>query len=163
MSTADYLPLEPGLRLEYEVRRARGTRKLLVEHLAAPGGGVLLRRTWTAAGGSTEIETSRAERRAGGVYVDGELLLPEPPSPGVEWSFPPRSYRVESLDAAAKTPAGTFPDCLRVTYLIAGGDAGCGEREYARGVGLVRERCADEGDPFDVALTAFARGAGAAR
>jgi hypothetical protein len=163
MSAPDYLPLEPGLRLEYAVSRAQETRELHVEHLPAPGGGVLLRRTWTAADGAKEAETSRAEKRADGVYVDGELLLPEPPRPGAEWLHPPRSYRVESAGAPASTPAGKFADCLRVSYLIAGGDAGCGERLYAPGVGLVWERCADEADPFEVALTAFARGAGAVR
>jgi hypothetical protein len=163
MSAPDYLPLEPGLRLEYAVSRAEETRALVVEHLSAPGGGVLLRRTWTASDGSTETETSRAERRADGVYVDGALVLPEPPRPGAEWSQPPRAYRVESLGAPARTPAGAFPDCLRVGYLIAAGDGGAGERLYAPGVGLVRERCADEADPFEVALTAFARDAGAAR
>ncbi len=162
-SAPDYLPLEPGLRLEYAVNRAGEERALVVEHLAAPGGGVLVRRTWSSPDGSGESETSLAERRPDGVYADGALVLPEPPRPGAEWSSPPRSYRVESLGAAARTAAGTFKDCLRVVYLIAGGDGGCGERLYAPGVGLVREKCADEADPFAAALISVARGAGAAR
>ena len=163
MSAPEYLPLEPGLRLEYAVSRAQEVRTLVVEHVKAPGVGVLVRRTWTAPDRATQTETSRAERRADGVYFDGALALPEPPRPGAAWSSPPRAYRVESSGVSARTPAGTFAGCLRVGYLIAAGDGGCGERLYAPGVGLIRERCADEADPFEVALTAFARGAGAAR
>jgi len=156
MSEPDYLPLSPGLRLEYRVRRAQGTRSLTVEHLAAAGG-VLVRRTWTAPDGSTESETSRGERRADGVYDDGERVLPLPARPGAAWSRPPRAYRVESQGAAVSAPAGDFSGCLRVTYLIAAGDAGCGERLYAPGVGLVRETCSDEADPFEILLTGVAR------
>ncbi|HEX4048452.1 MAG TPA: hypothetical protein VH309_11485 [Elusimicrobiota bacterium] len=159
MSEPDFLPLSPGLRLEYEVRRAGGTRRLVVSHEAAAGGAVLVRRTWAAPDGSSETETTRAERRAGGVYFDGELVLPLPARPGAEWSHPPRAYRLEALEAEAETPAGRFPGCLRVSYLIAAGDGGCGERLYAPGVGLARELCGDEADPFEVLLTAFSRGA----
>jgi hypothetical protein len=159
MSGPDYLPLAPGMRLEYEVRRAGETQGLVVEHAAAAGAGVIVRRTWTRADGAAESETSRAERRADGVYFDGELALPLPARPGAAWSRPPRSYRVDALDAAAETPPGDFSGCLRVGYLIAAGDGGCGERLYAPGVGLVRELCGDEADPYEVRLTAFSRGA----
>jgi hypothetical protein len=159
MNEPDYLPLSPGLRLEYEVRRAGESRRLVVEHAAAAGAGVTVRRTWTTADGSAETESSRAERRADGVYFDGELALPLPARNGAAWSRPPRSYRVEAAGVKAVTPAGTFSGCLRVGYLIAAGDGGCGERLYAPGVGLVRERCGDEADPFEVRLTAFAAGA----
>jgi hypothetical protein len=158
MSEPDFLPLSPGLRLEYEVRGGGETKRLVVEHAAAPTG-VIVRRTWTAADGKVETETSRAERRADGVYFDGELALPSPARPGASWSRAPRAYRVDVLDAAAETPAGKFSGCLRVTYLIAAGDGGAGERLYAPGVGLVRELCGDEADPFEVRLTAFVRGA----
>jgi hypothetical protein len=159
MSEPDYLPLLPGLRLEYEVRRAGETRGLVVEHSAAAGSGVIVRRTWTSEDGNAETETGRAERRADGVYFDGELALPMPARPGASWSRPPRAYRMAALDAAAETPAGNFSGCLRVVYLIAAGDGGSGERLYAPGVGLVRELCSDEADPFEVRLTAFSRGA----
>jgi len=155
VSGPDYLPLIPGLRLEYAVERAGQTRALTVEHLPAAGSGVILRRTWTSPDGSSESETSRAERRVDGVYFDGLLALPLPPRAGARWAFPPREYRVESLDAAARTEAGNFRGCLRAGYLIAGGDGGSGERLYAPGVGLVREICHDEADPFEVRLTAY--------
>ncbi|MBI3563799.1 MAG: hypothetical protein HY079_01225 [Elusimicrobia bacterium] len=152
MSEPDYLPLRPGLRLEYEVARAGETRRLVVAHLAASGGAVTVRRTWTGADGRCETEDSRAERRADGVYSDGALALPLPPRPGASWAQPPRRYRVEALDADAAVPAGSFSGCLRVGYLIAEGDGGSGERLYAPGVGLVLERCSDEADPYEVRL-----------
>ena len=64
---------------------------------------------------------------------------------------------MEDANASAETPAGRFSGCLRVGYLIAAGDAGCGERFYAPGLGLVRETCADEADPFELVLTSSSR------
>src|SRR6185312_1269468 len=139
MSEPDFLPLRPGLRLEYGVRRAGEERKLVVEHSAGEGGSVLVRRTWTGADGAVETDASRGEIRPDGVYLDGERVLPRP------------------------APAGRFAGCLRVAYLIAAGDGGAGERLYAPGVGLVREVCSDEADPFEVRLTAFPGAAEAAR
>lgn len=157
MSRPDFLPLEPGLRLEYALSRALGRETLVVEHAAAAGGAVNVRRTWRTSEGKEESETSRAERRADGVYYDGELVLPLPARAGASWARPPREYRVEELGASAETPAGRFSGCLRVGYLIAAGDGGCGERFYAPGLGLVRETCADEADPFELVLTASSR------
>lgn len=162
MSVPDYLPLKPGLRLEYELNRAQETRRLVVEHLAVPGG-VAIRRTWTSPDGRTETETGSGERRGDGVYYDGVLILPLPPRVGASWALPPREYRVETLDDAVETPAGRFAGCLRVGYLIAAGDGGSGERLYAPGVGLVRELCSDEADPFEVVLTSFSDGEGGLR
>lgn len=153
MSEPDYLPLTPGTRLEYSVERSGESGRLLVEHLSAEGG-VRVRRTWTGADGRAQVETSLAQRRADGVYFDGALALPAPARPGASWSSPPRRFRVESLDASAEVPAGRFADCLRVVYLIAEGDAGSGEKLFAPGVGLVRELCADEADPYEVSLVA---------
>lgn len=153
MTAPDFLPLRRGLRLIYEVDRAQEVRTLTVEHLPAAGAAVVVRRTWTDARGAAETEDSRAERRADGVYFDGLLALPLPAVPGARWAAPPREYRVEALDARALTPAGEFEGCLRVGYLIAGGDGGSGERLYAPGVGLVRETCRDEADPFEAVLT----------
>lgn len=163
MSEPDFLPLRPGLRLEYEVRRAGEVRTLVVEHSAASNGSVAVKRTWTDARGGVETDSSLGEARADGVYLDGERILPRPARAGAAWALPPRSYRIESLDAETRTPAGTFRGCLRVSYLIAGGDGGAGERFYSPGLGLVREVCGDEADPFEVRLTARAGAEEAAR
>lgn len=153
MTEPDWLPLAPGLRLEYEVRRSGETLRLVVEQRAADGGAVTVRRTWSGGSGPAETEESRLERRPDGVYADGGLVLPSPARVGAEWPAPPRRYRVEARDAAASVPAGEFTACLRVGYLIAEGDGGSGERVYAPGVGLVRELCSDEADPYEVTLT----------
>ncbi len=157
VTAPDYLPLRPGLRLEYAVKRAGDDLRLVVEHLPAGAGAALLRRTWTAGDGSAQTETARVERRADGVYDGGVLVLPLPPLAGASWAVPPYGFRVEEGLAAVEVPAGRFTDCLRVGYLIAGGDGGSGERLYAPGVGLVRETCSDEADPFEAALTRVTR------
>ena len=59
---------------------------------------------------------------------------------------------VASLDFKTKVPAGEFTRCLRITYPIAGGDAGWGERVYAPGIGLIREVYSDEASPWMIAL-----------
>jgi len=63
-----------------------------------------------------------------------------------------RTMSSPALDAVTTVPAGTFRDCLKVSYLIAGGDAGYGERYYAPSIGFVREVCADESDPYEHVL-----------
>lgn len=153
MSAPDYHPIEPGLRLEYELRRAQGVERLVLEYLD----GGRLRRTWSGPDGA-EASVERVERREDGVYHAGELVLPLPPALGRRWELPPRSCWVAALDAAVETPAGRFEGCARVAYLIAGGDAGSGERLYAPGVGLVYEACREEADPYETRLLSLRRG-----
>lgn len=154
MSAPDYLPLTPGQRLEYDERRAEGVRRVIVEVSAD---GATLHRRWVGEDGTPRSSGARIERRPDGVYIGGAMALPLPPRPGASWTVAPLSFRVEDAVSVALTPAGRFADCLRVSYLIAAGDAGSGERFYAPGVGLVREDCSDEGDPFELALAARSR------
>ena len=91
---------------------------------------------------------------ADGVRQGDEVLIPLPALRGQAWARPPRDYTIEALDGAVNTPAGRFDGCLVVAYLIAGGDAGCGRRYYAPGVGFVHESCSDETEPFELSLTA---------
>jgi hypothetical protein len=142
---SEYYPLEPGRVLSYELRRGGGRERLTLEFLE----GGRLRRTWTGADGArSSVET--AERRADGVYLGGELVLPA--KAGARWGAPPREYTLEGFSGRATVPAGSFTGCARVSYLIAGGDAGSGERFYAPGVGLVLETCRDESDPYETRL-----------
>lgn len=158
--SARWALLEPGAALEYRLRRAQGEWVMRLEVLEArEDAGVTrarLRRTWTgpdAPGGGEET----VEIRRDGVYRDGALELPLPAAAGARWALPPREYRVEAVGAPAVVPAGRFEGCARVSYLIAGGDAGSGEALYAPGVGLVHERCSDESDPYETVLTAVRR------
>lgn len=146
----DYHPIEPGRVLEYELRRAGGAWGLKLEYL--PGG--RLRRTWTGEDG-TQSSVESVERRSDGVYHAGVLVLPD--RAGTVWAVPPRDYRLEGFNGRARVPAGDFEGCAVVSYLIAGGDAGSGERFYAPGVGLVLETCRDESDPYETRLLRIGR------
>lgn len=146
----DYHPIEPGRVLEYELRRAGGTWTLRLEYLE----GGRLRRTWAGPDG-TQSSVETVERRPDGVYHAGVLVLPV--KAGTRWGVPPREYVLEGFSGRAEVPAGSFEGCARVSYLIAGGDAGSGERLYAPGVGLVLETCHEESDPYETRLLRIGR------
>ncbi|MDX6770988.1 MAG: hypothetical protein SF051_15755 [Elusimicrobiota bacterium] len=160
MKVPDYHPIEAGRRLEYELRRAGGVWTLVVDCLEATRQGDRvagkLRRTWRGPDGE-QTSTETVERRPDGVYHAGRLVLPHPPVRGRSWDHPPRQYRLEGLDGAVEVPAGAYKGCARVSYLIAGGDAGSGERLYAPGVGLVHEACREEADPYETRLLRIGR------
>ena len=155
---ADYFPVQAGRFWVYETESVRGRRRVREEILSVVVEGATLR-----ARGRSVIE-GRAEGRefavvqdASGVRVDGVVELPEPPVLGASWEAAGDSCRVAALDGVAETPGGRFVDCLRVAYLIAGGDEGSGEKYYAPGVGLVRELRSDEADPFERVLLSWGR------
>lgn len=92
---------------------------------------------------------------AGGVITGGRLEFPLPPAKGLKWDQHPFANEIASLSADVKTPAGAFRNCLLVSVLIAGGDAGCAERYYADGVGLVYEKYSGEERFDEVVLQSF--------
>lgn len=150
---ADYFPLVEGLALDYCVRWAAGGGYRFEVVSSAEAAGTVLahcRRT-PLAGGPPADFTVRKDAR--GVFLGRELLLPLPPEPGRGWESGGESCRVESLDAVKTVPAGTFRGCLRVVYLIAGGDGGGGERIYAPGVGLVSDLFTGESESGETVLT----------
>lgn len=151
----DYFPLIPGLRLDYITKNAEGSGLMRVEVLSVARRGGVLRgrcRRVTEWEGEVETEEYAVLKRSTGVYSGPEKEFPLPAAVGRKWRRYPNEYRVESLKAVTTVPAGTFRNCLRVGYLIAGGDAGGGERYYAPGVGFVRELRSDESDPYEFLL-----------
>ncbi len=160
MKVPDYHPVEAGLRLEYQLRRAGGETTLSLEYsdVRREGERVIarLKRTWRGPEGE-ESSVETVEKRPDGTYHAGRLVLPHPPVRGKSWDHPPRQYRLEGLDCKAEVPAGKYAGCARVSYLIAGGDAGSGERFYAPGVGLVYEACREEADPYETRLLRISR------
>lgn len=142
-----FFPLRAGARWEYAVEDSEGRSDLVVEVLSVEtrGPAVVARVRRTSRGGTADYEARVDPREVRG---DGRLEFPVPPTVGAEWSSGSRSFRVESLHAAVETPAGRFSGCLRVSWLIAGGDGGSGERFYAPGVGLVCEVERDEAEPW---------------
>lgn len=161
MKLPDYHPVEAGLLLEYRLRRSGGEETLTLEYLESRREGervvARLRRTWRGGPEGERVSVETVEKRPDGVYHAGRLVLPHPPVKGKSWDHPPRSYRLEGLDGRAEVPAGRYQGCARVSYLIAGGDAGSGERFYAPGVGLVYEACREESDPYETRLLRIGR------
>ena len=149
----DYFPLVEGIVLEYRTKSASGAGgyRFEVVSAASEGGATRAhcRRTPLAGGEPADLTALRNER---GVYLGQALELPLPLEAGREWSRGAQAYRVASLDAVKTVPAGTFRGCLRVAYLIAGGDGGSGEKFYAPGVGLVSDLCAAEDETSETVL-----------
>ncbi len=150
----DYYPLVEGLKLEYRAGSPAGTVRYRIEVVCAAesGGGLRAhcRRTPLDGGAPAQFTVTKDGR---GVFLGRELLLPLPLEAGRTWERGPESFRVDSLDAVQTVPAGTFRGCLRVVYLIAGGDGGAGERLYAPGVGLIKDLRAAEDGSSETLLT----------
>lgn len=157
MPDPDYYPLEEGRVLAYASEDADGVLTIKDETIAVTEQGgktvATVRKTVAAPGQPPEVKERKVTRDETGVYCYGEKELPLPAARGAAWDIPPRRYEIASLTQTVTVPAGTFRDCLRVTYLIAGGDGGSGELDYAPGVGLIRHWCNDEGEPFEILLT----------
>lgn len=156
---ADYYPLIAGRRLTYRARAAEGGGRITVRTFSVGERdgerSAVGERTveWSGEPPRTRPFSARHDRK--GVTVDGELEFPLPLELGKTWSRYPREYRVESFDAVAETPAGRFTGCLKIVYLIGGGDAGSGERLYAPQVGLVRDACDEESESYEHVLEAL--------
>ncbi|MBI5622214.1 MAG: hypothetical protein HY924_00400 [Elusimicrobia bacterium] len=154
----DYFPLEAGSVFEFEVERDGGVGRQILEVVSveAAGGTVqaLFRRTDGPAEDRQTVEYG-VTRDPSWVRVEGELELPCSPAPGMSWNAAPLSMKVSEVGAEVRVPAGTFQGCVRVSYLVAGGDAGSGERFYAPGVGLVCEECSEEASPFTSRLVRY--------
>lgn len=154
----DYFPLAAGLFWVYRTESPRGRRTVREEIVSAVQEGPALRaRGRCVVAGRAEGREFSVVKDASGVRVDAVLELPEPPALGASWEAAGDSCRIAALDGVVEAPGGRFTACLRVAYLIAGGDAGSGERFYAPGVGLVREVRGDEADPFERVLLSWGR------
>ncbi len=154
----DFYPLIPGLIREYRSRGAAGTGLVRFEVLSVSWkeGKTLARcRRTRSQGGGLETKDFTARREPSGVYSSGQKEFPLPVWLGRRWRSEPVEFEVSELEAVVTVPAGKFEGCLKVFYRIGGGDGGSGERIYAPGIGLVREDCSDEADPFELALTRF--------
>jgi len=156
-----YFPLKKGLVLEYKSDSPEGASTFKDETIAvATKKGkttATIRKTIEAPGKPPEVKEHAVTRDAKGIYEYGEKQLPLPVKLGKKWVISPREYKITSLTETVTVPAGTFKDCLQVSYLIAGGDGGSGEIDYAPGVGCIRHRCDDEGEPFEYVLTHWSK------
>ena len=156
----DYFPLVKGRVLEYRSRTPDGERAVTTQVLSvADSDGRRVaecQRTTLAAGEPPTTRRFTVVADGAGVVCGGDLEFPVPASAGRTWKRYPREYSIESLEGEVATPSGAYRGCLVVVYSIAGGDAGFGRRYYAPGVGFVYESCADEADPYELALARIA-------
>lgn len=150
--SADYFPLRAGAVWEYATEDANGRGSLTIEVLTveASAGRVAARcrRTVAVSGRPPSTTEFDAVVDRDGARGERGVEFPLPAAVGAEWSAGSKRFRVEALDASVETKAGRFDGCLLVSWLIAEGDGGSGERHYAPGVGLVREVEHDEADPW---------------
>ncbi len=160
MPVPDYFPLTKGLVLEYRTKNAQGSGTMSIEVLSVAKSKAALKalchRT-TSWGGQEKHEEYAVLKDATGVYSGSEPEYPLPVKLGRKWNRYPNEYEIAAIDAVATVPAGTYLGCLKVSYLVAGGDAGFGERFYAPGVGFISEICTDESDPYEFALRSIIR------
>lgn len=153
---ADYFPLKPGLVLHYRTQNASGSGLMTIEVLSVGQYKDIVKarvRRTTKWGEEKSQEEYDVLKDATGVYCADVPEFPLPARVGRKWDSYPNEYQIEDDQAVAKVPAGTFRNCLKVTYLIGGGDGGSGQRWYAPDVGFVREACTDESDPYEFELT----------
>lgn len=162
----EYFPLIPGTSLLYSLRRTGASGSLRLEVLSARRQGRSTvargRRVTLWEGSAPLIDTVDLISGPGGARAGGSVEFKGPVAVGTRWFDGADECWIDGFDGTARTPAGLFTGCLRVAYLIAGGDGGSGERLYAPGIGLVRVEHRDESDPYVWELTERAgpRGAG---
>lgn len=156
---SDYYPLKRGQTRRYRSRApGEGQAEYTVETVSVtsvPRGPASATMRNVVHTRPPQVSEYEVDKNDAGVFERGEKALPLPPRVGAAWDAGGRAYEIVADQEVVSTPAGLFIDCLKVQYLIAGGDAGGGTRYYAPGVGLVKEECADEADPFVAELVAL--------
>lgn len=152
----DFFPLKKGSVRVYAMSSAEGSGVLTIEVLSVSKRGPVTvarcRRTSQWTGKPAKSGTFTVTKDSKGVRSGREVEYAAPVKVGTKWAAAQYEYRIESLSASTRTRAGSFRGCLRVAYLIAGGDSGSGERFYAPGVGLVKAGDSDESDPWELEL-----------
>lgn len=155
----DYFPLKKGAVRVFAMSNAEGSGTLTIEVLSVAKRGPVTkakcRRTSQWAGKPAKTGTYTVTKDARGVISGKEVEYAAPVKVGTKWAAAQYEFWIESLASATRTRTGTFKDCLRVAYLIAGGDSGSGERFYAPGVGLVKVVESEETDPFELELIEY--------
>ncbi|UPT74041.1 MAG: hypothetical protein M0D55_19820 [Elusimicrobiota bacterium] len=153
----DYFPLIAGTSREYALERAgaAGILRLEVLFVWRAGRSTLARgrRSLRWHGEPPRVDAIDLVTGPGGARAGGRVEFKGPISLGTRWFDGADECWIDGFDGIAQTPAGRFTRCLRVAYLISGGDGGSGERLYAPGVGLVRVEHRDESDPYVWTLT----------
>lgn len=167
----EYLPLIPGLVLEYRGaydagREAGSYRKLEILKAEKKGRSAVARCRWTYEGvdgkGSREaVVTAKdgwATNDGGFLELPVKKLFPVPPAVGADWTEGRWEHRISGLDTEVYIgdDAGVpmvIKNCLRVAWQFS---EGSGENVYAPGIGLVKSTSTDEQFPYGFILTSAA-------
>lgn len=161
MAATDYYPLAKGLVLAYSSDSVEGPSTFKDECLAVAVKGdkttATFRKTVEEPGKPPKVNEFTVTRDSKGVYRYGEKELGLPVKLGKKWTISPREYKITSLTETITVPAGTFKDCLEISYLVAGGDGGSGQIYFAPGVGMIRTVCAEEDDSYKIDLTRYSK------
>ncbi len=151
----DYFPLDPSLKLVYDMRDEGGQGTLTFEVLCASKKGRVTtakcRQTVSGVSKPTEYEVIRKPR---GIYSPWGKEFPLPLAPDLAWlRNEHQQCWVDALDATVTVSLCEFKDCLRIWWTIDEGEGGSGERCYAPGVGLIYANSSEDGDEFEMSLS----------
>ncbi|MCA9553073.1 MAG: hypothetical protein KC933_23755 [Myxococcales bacterium] len=148
-AVGDLWPCTPDLAITYRVERdGKDSGVRITETVKGQGAMGLCRveQVTLHPGGKTETESFVYEhlpdRVAYAGYADAPTafrppLLKAPLEAGKQWTFHKVVYRVEAAGETIKTPAGTFPGCVRVSEAALAPGGRRAEATYAPGVGPV--------------------------
>jgi len=155
-----YYPVEKGKVLVYrymspELPGRRRQTRLEREILRVERTGKTYKLVWAVRFPELPPEWShkfRARRSPKGVFSDEEWIIRSPVRKGRKWKSEnyAAGFRIMSVKARVKVPAGVFRDCLHVSYYD--DDIGGGDIYFAGGIGVVRKSQWGEGDPHDYEL-----------
>lgn len=148
-SEKNYYPLLPGLIRKYRLKDIEGTKTVKCEVLTASHEkGVTVGKCKRTVDGpkGEKVTNFSVTIRSDGIFEEGGMQFPLPLEIGRKWDVDSEGYEIASLTGVTTTPVGQFTDCLQITCLIAGGDAGSGESFYALRIGLVNDSRSSEGD-----------------
>lgn len=158
----DYYPFVEGWTLEYVLKDAHGEGILRaafrkVERRAGASRAAV-EQTIQRGEDAPESFVYTVRKTAKGVWTSAwGREFPLPAAQGKTWRRGASDFAIESLSAKKAVPAGVFKDCLEVSFVVAGGDAGGGRKLYAPGVGLVYALSAEEDDPYELSLRRVVR------
>ena len=149
---SSYFPLAVGNRWVYESSESTAAAPVLEswEVFRQQGENAFSVRIKQPYAASTNLEemfvtTTEGIKHLGGQgRVDAEfasaaprLFLKLPPEAGATWQNEDGRYAITAIDETVTVPAGTFTDCVEVTYWTADGKATV-TSSYAPGVGMVQ-------------------------
>lgn len=162
MPTYDYYPFRKGMTRTYASKTSQDVHILKIVTVAVTEDRgtqyARMRKTIEAPGKPPKVVEYDVYKDAMGVTERGEKTLPPAIKVGAAWQIFPRTYKLTSKTEKVKVPGGEFHKCVKIEYLLSGGEDGYGELYYAPNVGLIRRYVEETDDKFVIELTDFSFG-----